>query len=70
MIGGWNNQVFTSRGTLSLVHIKFNNRGYERAIIDTELMIQCDEKILTGANKFRYLKHSCYIMLVFPKFII
>ena len=46
-------KAFASKGTLA--HIKHNHLGYERSIIDVELLSKCDELIITGASSFGFI---------------
>ena len=47
------NKAFTSNG--SLTHIAFDSKGYERTILDVELLSHCNEIIVTGGSTFGWI---------------
>lgn len=47
------NKAFSSNGTID--HIVSNTKGYERVIIDIELLSYCDELITTGGSTFGFV---------------
>ena len=49
----YGNRSFTANGTIS--HIIDNPNGYEKAIVDMELLSRCDEIIITGGSTFGFV---------------
>ena len=49
LVQKYGNKVITGRGRID--HVE-KNSGYERAILDIELLSWCDELILTGGSTF------------------
>lgn len=45
-------KVLTSNGTISHIH---NPDGYQRAIVDVELLSRCDEILMTGGSTFAFM---------------
>ena len=45
--------AFTANGTIT--HIIDNPNGYEKAIVDMELLSRCDEIIITGGSTFGFV---------------
>ena len=43
----------------NITHVYFNTNGYERALVDIELMSRCDEIIITGGSSFGWSPCLC-----------
>jgi hypothetical protein len=46
------NKVLTASGLID--HVAVNVNGYERAVLDVELLSRCDEVIITGGSTFGF----------------
>ena len=46
-------KAFTTEGNLS--HVAYNSNGYQRTILDVELLSRCNETIITGGSTFGWI---------------
>jgi hypothetical protein len=46
-------KAFTANGTIT--HVNLDPTGYEKAILDVELLSRCDEMIMTGGSSFGFI---------------